>query len=60
MINFDIRDTPEDAMVGARAILALAQQLQDAQDLDGEVDSVLDDYIKNKASHNILHAVHYY
>lgn len=60
VINFDITDTPEDAMVGARSILTLAQALQDCEDLDLSFESIINDFIENKASHKILHSVHFY
>ncbi len=60
VVNFDIKDTPEDAMVGARAILAVAQRLAECDDLDEEAEVVLADYIGTKASHPILYTVLYY
>lgn len=60
VINFDIRDNPDDATIGARAILQLAQQLQDCEDLDGQIESILSEYISTKASHSIMYTVQFY
>jgi RNA polymerase II subunit A C-terminal domain phosphatase SSU72 len=60
VVNFDIKDTPEDATVGARAILQLAQQLQECSDLDGEIEGILAEYITSKASHPIMYTVQFY
>lgn len=60
VINVDIRDNPDDATIGARAILQLAQQLQDCHDLDGQIDAILTDFITNKSSHPIMYTVHFY
>lgn len=60
VINFDIKDTPEDAMVGARAILAVALRLEECKDLDEEAEAILTDYIETKGAHPILYTVLYY
>ena len=60
VINVDIRDTPEDATVGARAILALAAQLAECDDLDAMAEPILGEYIKTKGTHPILYTVLFY
>lgn len=59
VINFDIRDTPDDATVGARAILQLAQQIQDCPDIHTHLHTILAEY-QEKAAHQICYAVHFY
>lgn len=60
LVNFDIRDTPEDAMVGARAILVLAQSLAESEDLDQDAETIIHEYVKSKATHSILYSVLFY
>jgi RNA polymerase II subunit A C-terminal domain phosphatase SSU72 len=60
VINFDIKDNPDDATVGARAILVLAQQLADSQDLDAEIEGILDEFVTTKAAHPIMYSAQYY
>lgn len=60
VINFDIRDNPDDATVGARAILVLAQQLAETADLDAEIGAILDEFVTTKATHPIMYSVHLY
>lgn len=60
IVNFDIKDTPEDATVGAKAILQLAQQLQECANLDAQIGPILSEYIATKASHPILYTVQFY
>lgn len=60
VINFDIKDNPEDATIGARAILQLAQQLASCADLDGQAEEIIGDFVKEKATHPLMYAVHFY
>lgn len=61
VINFDIKDTPEDAVIGARSILHLVQMFEKSFDLDGEIDNLIESFMNSKVcSHPILHAVHFY
>lgn len=59
IVNFDIRDTPEDATVGARAILQLAQMLQERDDIDRDMEEILAQFMP-KTSHPMLYSVQYY
>jgi RNA polymerase II subunit A C-terminal domain phosphatase SSU72 len=59
VVNFDIPDTPEDAAIGARWILQLAQLLEDSQDLDEEIEGITKDF-QNKSPLPMLYSVHYY
>ena len=60
LINFDITDTPEDAMVGARSILALATLLEECEDLDRDCGRIVEDYAANKSTHKLLYTVMFY
>jgi RNA polymerase II subunit A C-terminal domain phosphatase SSU72 len=61
VINFDIRDTPEDAMVGARSILSFVQMLEECIDLDNEFDQRLREFMESKSCiHPMLYSVHFY
>lgn len=61
VLNFDIKDTPEDAMVGARSILTFVQSLEECVDLDDEFDSRLATFMASKACiHPMQHAVLFY
>lgn len=59
VINFDIKDTPDDATIGARAMLILAQQLQECQDLEGEAEGIIESFAI-KSAHPTLYTVHFY
>lgn len=50
LINFDIKDNPEDAAIGARAILTLAQMLLEAKDLESEFEEIMERFQEEKAS----------
>lgn len=57
VINFDIPDTPEDAAIGARMILQLAQMIEDKK---GEgIDEVIEDF-ESKCSLPMLYTILYY
>ena len=60
VINFDIKDTPEDAAVGARLIVQAVSQLEEAGGEDG-VAKVLDDLqsTTNRANIPIMYTVHF-
>lgn len=59
VVNFDIPDTPEDAAIGARLILQLAQQLADADNLEEQIETLVDEF-QMKCTLPMLHAVLYY
>ena len=49
VINFDITDSAEEAIVGARSILALAQQLVAAECLEEEIERIMGDVQEREA-----------
>lgn len=59
IINFDIKDNPEDATIGARAILQLAQRLEDSTAIEDEIEGIIDEF-QAHSSHPMLYTVHYY
>lgn len=60
VVNFDIKDTPEDAAVGARLIVQAVSQLEEAQGEDG-IAKVLDELQStvNRANIPIMYTVHF-
>ncbi|CAG8457556.1 16471_t:CDS:10 [Funneliformis caledonium] len=58
VINIDIKDNHEDAMIGGRAILQLAQMIDNEQvaDLDETVPGILQEW-QEKYKYDLLHSV---
>lgn len=44
VVNFDIPDTPEDAAIGARWILQLAQQIEESEDAEERMEGLVRDF----------------
>lgn len=59
VVNFDIKDNPEEATIGARAILQLAQRIEEATCIDDEMESIIDEF-QSKSAHPMLYTVLYY
>ncbi|KAE8221299.1 hypothetical protein CF319_g5319 [Tilletia indica] len=59
VINVDIKDNHEEALVAGKAILELTKALERATDLDEEITSILDTH-QQRHPHPLLHTVLYY
>lgn len=59
IVNIDIQDNHEEATIGAFLICELCQLLQDAEDLDNEIDEILQDF-ETRCDRPILHTVCFY
>lgn len=59
VVNFDIKDTPEDATIAARAILQLAQRIEEAGNIDEEMEAIIDEF-QSQSSHPMFYTVLYY
>lgn len=60
VINVDIKDNYEEAMVGGRMILHLAKDIEQARDLDEEIQPILDRFNQRYPSAPVLHSVSYF
>ncbi|KAF8325161.1 Ssu72-like protein [Cantharellus anzutake] len=59
VINVEIKDTHEEAFKAGKAIIELAQALEDANDIDEEIGDILETQ-QEKHPHPLLHAVAFY
>lgn len=57
VVNFDIPDTPEDAAIGARMILQLAQQIED--DRKGGIEDLIEEF-QSKCTLPMLYTILFY
>ncbi|KAF8925371.1 RNA polymerase II subunit A C-terminal domain phosphatase [Haplosporangium bisporale] len=60
VINVDIKDNYEEAMVGGRMILNLAQSIDASKDLDQEIQPILDKFQQRYPSTPVLHSVSFF
>lgn len=60
VINVDIKDNYEEAMVGGRMILNLAQSIDGSKDLDQEIQPILDRFQQRYPSAPVLHSVSFF
>jgi RNA polymerase II subunit A C-terminal domain phosphatase SSU72 len=58
-IFFHQIDNPEDATLGAFLLLDLATKLEEAEDLDDEIDEIVHDF-ETKCDRSVLHTVVFY
>lgn len=59
LINMDIQDNHEEATIGAFLICDLCTQLEEAGDLDNDIDELLQEF-EIRAKRQILHSVQFY
>ncbi|KZS94098.1 Ssu72-like protein [Sistotremastrum niveocremeum HHB9708] len=59
VINVEIKDNHEEALIAGRAILDLAAAIEKSEDIDTEMDGIIQAQ-QDKHPHQILHAVAYY
>lgn len=60
VLNMDIRDNPDDAAIGGRLILQLAQMIEASRDLDEEIEHILDEFLKKNPETPLLYNVCFY
>jgi len=59
VINMEIKDNHEEALIAGKAMLDLAAAVEGSNDLDEDMDKILEVQQENHP-HNILHAICYY
>ncbi|KZP32853.1 Ssu72-domain-containing protein [Athelia psychrophila] len=59
VINIEIKDNHEEALIAGKAMVDLAASIENAQDVDEEIDGILQTQQENHP-HSILHAVAFY
>ncbi|CAM0141233.1 unnamed protein product [Umbelopsis sp. WA50703] len=60
LINVDIKDNHEDALLGGRAILQLAQMIEASKDVDNEIQTIIEKFAERYPAHPVLHTIAYY
>ncbi|KAG0176890.1 RNA polymerase II subunit A C-terminal domain phosphatase [Apophysomyces sp. BC1034] len=60
VINVEIRDNHEDALLGGRAILQLVQMTEASTDIDADINGIIEEFTERHASFPILHTVAYF
>jgi len=59
VINMDIEDNHEEATIGAFVVCELAKLIQDAEDIDDDMDELLQEF-EETTKRTILHSVFFY
>ncbi|CAG8627626.1 9552_t:CDS:2 [Ambispora gerdemannii] len=59
VINIEIKDNHEDAMLAGRAILHMAQMIEKTKDIDQDIEKLLEEW-KEKYPYAILHGVTFF
>ncbi|CAG8485704.1 2022_t:CDS:2 [Paraglomus brasilianum] len=59
IINVEIKDNHEDAMLGGKAILQLAEMVEKASNVDQDMQTILEKW-KEKSKYSYLHCVAYF
>jgi len=60
VINLDIVDNPQDAMVGSVLVANLCQKLEESEDVDNEMDDILTEIELKNQNRNIMNTVCFY
>lgn len=59
IVNFEMKDTPEDASIGARVVAQFAMALEEnLKELDNQFQNIIDQFIA-KGTHSIMYTVMY-
>lgn len=60
VINTEIRDTHEDALVGGKTILELVEALKGTKDLDDGIDNQIEIFSQRNPTVSLLHSISFY
>ncbi|KAF9482489.1 Ssu72-domain-containing protein [Pholiota conissans] len=59
VINMEIKDNHEEALIAGKAMIDLAEAIESAEDIDEDIDKILEEQ-QEKHPHGLLHAVAFY
>lgn len=59
VINVEIKDNHEEALKASNALLSLAQDIENAHDIDEDMDAILEAH-QDKFGYPLLHTVAFY
>ncbi|KAL1931099.1 hypothetical protein VTP01DRAFT_10236 [Rhizomucor pusillus] len=60
VINVEIKDNHEEASAGGKSILWLAQKIEDATDIETEIDEILEEFGQKFPSFPVIHTIAYF